>query len=500
MAVVSSLSPLGTAAAWSDFAPFREVTIYAGGPDFSVIGFEDLHQHDYTNDNLTDEATIVVMNRGDVTLQHFEASIAQRVDEGSNSSLYDRVNWEFTRTVGGVTQTTNWSGWASWLSDLTLAPGASASYGVRTTLDPTGLDPNQGEFAVTEITVLARISSSWSANDTAWSIVSGTGIVQYVHLAAPPEIEVDTSNARWENPENGYDLHLLWDAPPFPFGPAFTIYINGIAQNAPGETWYYYNNRYQLGPAKVMATFGQPGALRATAPAVGEIVPITVEVRASGTDWVARKTLWAVGVAGSSVLIYGINPAAPRSSSAAAPVIAFAAPAPATAPPASAPPASESAAAQPISPSAAPQATTPGAETQKEQPEAEAPAAPAAEVPAPHSPAPEESEAAPPVPAQPAPTAPTEVSTDESAQSVELDWPSGETVESAKVDDEEIDVELADGVLRLALPETFWEGAREVVVTGKVGGADATRTIRLTRHGDGEITYELVEPTTEESS
>ncbi|GAA4192007.1 hypothetical protein GCM10022288_23680 [Gryllotalpicola kribbensis] len=526
--VTSLLSPVGTSAAWSDFAPIRsDAVIRAGGPNFTVTGFEQLSEHDYADDdNLTSApATIEVTNTGDVKLQHFEASVQRRQDEGGNPDFYDSVSWSFTRAGANGTDEEDWDGWAAWLYDLALEPDESATYQATTTLDPDAFEL-QDDFAVFEITVLTKISSSWATADTAWSLVTGVGIVQYVTYRPTLPIDLDTSNARWEGDVlHGYDLHLVWDNPNRPFGDTYTVSVNGIAQIS--ETYLYWSPRYQIGPDRVWATFAQSGRLK-DAPGTGQTVAITVEVRVSGDPtWVARKTLWATR-SGNSVLIYGVDPTTPQRASAPAPVMTFSAPAPAQAPQAAQAADLETspqqATPQPVVPEAAPQPST-------SQPAVPQPATPAPEpeVIAP-APTPEtrpdvgepglesEPEGTEPAPdAEPAGTAPrpeavpeallpeqapeppaAEVTVEDEAAEpltlIELDGDSADTIEGATVGDEQIEVEPADGGVKLALPEQFWSGPREVVLTGKRDGEVFTLTIRLDKGESGEITYELVEP------
>jgi hypothetical protein len=159
--------------------------------------------------------------------------------------------------------------------------------------------------------------------------------------------------------------------------------------------------------------------------------------------------MWVTGT-GGSVLIYGVDPTTPQRSSAPAPATALSAPAP-----------------------QAPESAAPQADPQPAAPE------PAAPEPA-------------------APEEPAEKPAEEPAAPAELDWQNDDTVDSAAVDNEPIEFELAHGIMKLRLPEQFWNGPRDVVLTGTRAGQAFTHTIRLTTGDDGRVAYELIDPATGE--
>ncbi|GAA4167820.1 hypothetical protein [Gryllotalpicola koreensis] len=68
-------------------------------------------------------------------------------------------------------------------------------------------------------------------------------------------------------------------------------------------------------------------------------------------------------------------------------------------------------------------------------------------------------------------------------------------IQSATVNDEPLEVGLVDGVWQLSIPERFWAGPHEIVLTGAdEHGAPFTLTIRLTKDEEGELSYEIVNP------
>ncbi|GAA4167818.1 hypothetical protein [Gryllotalpicola koreensis] len=269
--VMSTLSPLGTTAAWSDFAPLREdASIGAGQPILNIAGLEGAEEgleHQYTSDALTKTADHVRLeNVGNVALTRFDAT--RELSGDSTLPLHSETyfEWTFTRN-GGATPPTDWSGWLSELAGLTLQPGEVAEYTVTTALrDVSSLNRFPNSNAVTTLYVGARAANYGAHTATNWSITTGIGFSQSTGHP-PPQVELP-ANAGWflGDANEGapyHTLHFVVTAFPTSFNMGSLVEIYAV--NNPSEKllggWqsFAYHPYFHIAGGDLLSVVPNPG-------------------------------------------------------------------------------------------------------------------------------------------------------------------------------------------------------------------------------------------------
>ena len=273
----------GTYALWQDVATIPiEKTVASGAPGLAVNGFQDL-DFDYTLLDLSTSTTVTVQNTGNVPLHSFSASTS--LTDGSQA-LADAVTTTFTPSGGGPTAT-----WSSWLSGLTLAPGATVSYTATTSLPVLDLALLLGQRA--EVTAEVQATAG-----TSWNVTAQNDFTQTVEGALPPGH--DDFNMSFTDYGGGHNVDASWSNPPgVPNTVVYHVWINGVLTDAQASYWWPH---YSISTSNIPAQF---------IPAQGVTTHITVTVTADDDPTViAQGTLWLTGAAGGDFTISVTNPGA----------------------------------------------------------------------------------------------------------------------------------------------------------------------------------------------
>jgi hypothetical protein len=273
----------GSYALWNDSTSIGGGTITSGTPGLSVSGFEDL-DHVYELTALSTQAMVTVTNTGNTTLSDLSAS-PELIDDSSSPALLNAISTSFVPVGGGAAQS-----WSTWLSGVTLAPGASVQYLVTTSIPLLDLALYAAQSIDVEVVTAATAGTSWT-------VYAVNGFQQDVDIDLTPG--EDSFNLTFEPHGGDHSVDAVWQNPPgTPTGVTYYVFVNGVQLS--GSAGYYW-------PHFAISTSNIPSQF---APGPGATTTITVTVTTStGTSTpIARGTLWLTGQAGGDFTIHVTSP------------------------------------------------------------------------------------------------------------------------------------------------------------------------------------------------
>lgn len=281
----------GTFALWEEADPLTNATLEAASAAFSVSGFGASPQT-YTASSTSLTSTIVITNTGTAGLQDFVATPSVTAGD---SALWDAVSTTFTAAQGSAG-----SSWATWLQQLTLPAGQSASYTVTTALDPGTMSQFDGDTVTINVAITAYAStaggaaSGWTASDAQSNFTQTVSAPAATPTPTPtptPTTTAPTLSCSGKVSQNfdayaASDVELTWDNPVTDLllaNTSYNVYINDVLVTTQNEA-------STNSPRFAITSGSIPSNLL---PAEGETVELTITVVPDLVGWPTGPILQA---------------------------------------------------------------------------------------------------------------------------------------------------------------------------------------------------------------